>query len=190
MSRATRSDSGDSLRLLREADLEQVLAWRNTPEVRAVMYTSREIDWAEHAAWFERLQRDRSRCTCVFMADGEPMGVVNFTHIDTMIGEAHWGFYVRPGAPKGIGIRLGRVALAHAFELLKLNRLIGEVLASNEASLRFHRKLGFELEQILGAHHRDGNTAQDVHVFSLARAAWRRDRATDKRAPAFLGETP
>ncbi|MEX3935926.1 UDP-4-amino-4,6-dideoxy-N-acetyl-beta-L-altrosamine N-acetyltransferase [Paraburkholderia phymatum] len=178
----------DRLRPLCEADLEQVLMWRNAPEVRAVMYTSREITPAEHAAWFARLQRDPTKRTLIFDADGEPMGVVNFTRIDAASGEAHWGFYVRPGAPKGSGTRLGRLALAEAFGPLSLNRLIGEVLASNEASLRFHRKLGSEREHILRAHHRDGDTVQDVHEFSLTRASWLRARAADERAHAFSGD--
>lgn len=172
MSERLSEGDGDRLRPISEADLAQVLEWRNAPQVRAFMYTSREISQAEHLAWFERLQHDASRCTWIFEADGEPMGVVNLTRIDAATHEAHWGFYVRPGAPKGSGARLGRLALAQAFGQLALARLIGEVLASNEASLRFHRKLGFEHERVLTGHHHDGTTAHDVHVFSMTRAAW------------------
>lgn len=169
----------DRLRPIGEADLPRVLEWRNAPEVRAVMYTSREISMTEHKAWFERLAHDSSRRTWIFEADGEPMGVVNLTRIDLASGEAHWGFYVRPGAPKGSGIRLGRLALAEAFGPLALKKLIGEVLASNDASLRFHRKLGFEYERVLKEHHHDEAGAHDVHVFGLTRAAWQRGRAAD-----------
>ncbi len=186
MSEMASGANRDRLRPIGEADLAQILEWRNSPEVRVFMYTSREISQAEHGAWFERLQHDASRRTWIFEADGEPMGVVNLTRIDAASGEAHWGFYVRPGAPKGSGIRLGRLALAEAFGQLGLTRLIGEVLASNEASLRFHRKLGFEQESILEEHHHDGDTAHDVHVFSLTRAAWLCGRAADATPKATL----
>lgn len=190
MSATTCNARPDRLRPLRETDLAQVLEWRNSPEVRVFMYTSREISWAEHVAWFERLQHDPSRRTWIFEADGEPMGIVNLTRIDLTDREAHWGFYVRPGAPKGTGIRLGRLALAELFGPLSLNKLIGEVLASNDASLRFHRKLGFEHERILNAHHLEGETAHDVYVFGLTRAAWLRGRAAGEWAQASTGETP
>ncbi|MGN6648892.1 UDP-4-amino-4,6-dideoxy-N-acetyl-beta-L-altrosamine N-acetyltransferase [Trinickia sp.] len=176
----------DRLRPISEADLARVLEWRNSPEVRVVMYTSREISMTEHKAWFERMAHDNSRRTWIFEADGEPMGVVNLTHIDMTTGEAHWGFYVRPGAPKGSGFRLGRLALAEVFGQLALNRLSGEVLASNEASLRFHRKLGFEHVRVLKEHHRDESGAHDVHVFGLTRAAWERSRAADLAQDAVL----
>ena len=180
----------DRLLPLCEADLAMVLAWRNVPEVRAVMYTSREIAWDEHVAWFERLQHDPSKRTWIFEADGEPAGIVNLTRIDTASGDAHWGFYMRPGAAKGSGTRLARLALAQAFGPLALNRLIGEVLASNDASRRFHLKLGFEHQRTLNAHHRDGDTVHDVHVFCLTRAAWPQHRSAGERALAFPGETP
>jgi UDP-4-amino-4,6-dideoxy-N-acetyl-beta-L-altrosamine N-acetyltransferase len=169
----------DRLRPIGEADLGVVLEWRNAPQLRAVMYTSREISRAEHTEWFKRLQLDPSRRTWIFEADSEPMGVINLTNIDMASGEAHWGFYGRPGAPKGSGVRLGRLALAAAFYELGLSRLIGEVLASNEASLRFHRKLGFQHERILKEHHRDGDAVHDVHVFSLTRASWLRGGTVD-----------
>jgi UDP-4-amino-4,6-dideoxy-N-acetyl-beta-L-altrosamine N-acetyltransferase len=179
----------DRLRPLCEEDLEPVLAWRNAPEVRAVMYTSREILPAEHAAWFERLQRDPTKRTYVFEADGVPMGIVNFTRMDAVGGDAHWGFYVRPGAPKGYGTRLGRLALAQAFGPLSLNKLIGEVLASNDASHRFHLKLGFEREHNLHAHHRDGDVVHDVHIFSLTRASWLRGATVGECARPAAGES-
>lgn len=177
MSESTFDACRDRLRPIGEADLAQILEWRNSPDVRVFMYTGHEISLSEHKAWFERIAHDRSRRSWIFEADGEPMGVVNLTRIDMTSREAHWGFYVRPGAPKGSGLRLGRLALAEAFGHLALNRLIGEVLASNDASLHFHRKLGFEHECILEAYHHDGDAAHDVHVFSLTRAAWLRDCA-------------
>ncbi|WP_230714510.1 GNAT family N-acetyltransferase [Marinobacter shengliensis] len=41
-----------SLRPMTESDLEQVLQWRNHPEVRRYMYTTHEIRLEEHSKWF------------------------------------------------------------------------------------------------------------------------------------------
>lgn len=43
------------LRPMTEADLAQVLAWRNHPDIRANMYTQHEITMAEHRAWWDRM---------------------------------------------------------------------------------------------------------------------------------------
>lgn len=190
MNATTHAAPPDRLRPIDKTDLAQVLEWRNSPEVRAFMYTSREISRDEHAVWFKLMQRDPTRHTWIFEAAGVPTGVVNLTGIDATVREAHWGFYVRPGAPKGSGTRLGQLALAEAFGPLSLNRLIGEVLASNDASLRFHRKLGFEHERIIYGHHTDGEIVHDVHVFSLRRQAWLRGCAASERTQASTGEMP
>lgn len=181
----------DRLRPLAEADLAQVLEWRNAPSVRAMMYTHHAISPVEHLAWFARLQQDPTRSAWVFEADGVPAGVVNFTRIDEAASQAHWGFYVRPATPRGSGTRLGRLALAQAFGPLALGKLYGEVLAWNKASLAFHLKLGFAQEDVLRAHHRDGEQFHDVHVFGLSREAWSREHsaiAATEDAPS--GETP
>ncbi len=48
------------------------------------------------------------------------------------------------------------------------------MLASNTASLAFHRRLGFTEEGVLRQQHRgaDGAHYHDVHCFGLLRADW------------------
>jgi UDP-4-amino-4,6-dideoxy-N-acetyl-beta-L-altrosamine N-acetyltransferase len=181
----------DRLRPLADADLAEVLEWRNAPSVRAMMYTRHAISPTEHLAWFARLQQDPTRRAWVFEANGVPTGIVNFTRIDQAAAHAHWGFYVRPDAPRGSGTRLGRLALAQAFGPLALRKLYGEVLAWNPASLAFHLKLGFTQENVLRAHHRDGEQLHDVHVFGLSRETWSREHsAATAIEDASSGETP
>jgi UDP-4-amino-4,6-dideoxy-N-acetyl-beta-L-altrosamine N-acetyltransferase len=179
----------DRLRPLDEADLAQVLVWRNSPAVRCAMFTTRQISEAEHAAWFKRLQHDSSRRTWMFEADETPMGIFNLTSIDTTSGDAQWGFYVRPGAPKGMGTRLGRLALAEAFGPLSLRKLVGEVLAPNAASLALHRKLGFEYNGVRDTPHHNGDTSYEVHLFALTRASWLRSLAAGDHAAVTTGQT-
>jgi UDP-4-amino-4,6-dideoxy-N-acetyl-beta-L-altrosamine N-acetyltransferase len=180
----------DRLRPLAEADLAQVLEWRNAPSVRAMMYKHHPISLPEHLAWFARLQQDPTRAAWVFEAHGVPGGIVNFTRIDRAEAHAHWGFYVRPDAPRGYGTRLGRLALAQAFGPLALSKLCGEVLAWNQASLAFHLKLGFAQEDVLRAHHRDGEQFHDVHVFGLSRETWTREHDAATIEDTSSGETP
>jgi methionyl-tRNA formyltransferase len=161
------------LRPLTEQDLSLVRAWRNAPEVRRNMYTAHEISAAEHQAWFSRLKDDAtSRWFIHEDAVGKPDGVVYFTHLQPSIVSAFWGFYAAPGALQGTGTRLGLDALDTAFEVLGLHKLNAEAIASNEASLRFQKKLGFREEGQFRDHHFNGQRYVDVVRLGILASEW------------------
>ena len=135
------------LRDLRHDDLEMVLRWRNAPEVRRSMYRQHEISWDEHRRWFQGLRDDMSRRWYVYCDAREvPQGVVYFTGLGEPASTATWGFYCRPGAPAGTGTQMLLEGLELGFGTLGLAEVRGEALASNIASVRLHRKLGFTAE--------------------------------------------
>lgn len=155
------------------ADLEQVLAWRNHPEVRRHMYSQHEITLDEHRQWYERVRQDPRKHLLLFESSQQPLGFVSFDDL-ARGGIAEWGFYAAPDAPKGTGRRLGRAALDHAFGGLKFHKIFGRALASNEGSIGFHRSLGFQQEGILRDHHFDGRAYHSVICFGLLSHEWKR----------------
>lgn len=161
-----------TLRPLAEADLAMVLAWRNRPEVRRVMLSQHEIGLDEHRRWFAKAAQDPTRCLLLAEAAGQPLGYVHFSGVAAG-AVADWGFYAAAGAPPGAGSRFGRAALAHAFTVLGVHKVCGQVLAGNAASLRFHRKLGFVEEGVLREQQRIGETYHDLICFGLLRREWR-----------------
>lgn len=161
------------LRPLTEEDLAFVRAWRNAPEVRRNMYSKHEITEAEHRAWFARLKDDaQSRWFIHKEAEGQPDGVVYFTQLHSDRGSSFWGFYVAPNALPGTGTRLGLDALDIAFSKLKLHKLNAEVIAGNEASLRFQKKLGFKEEGLFRDFHFDGENYVDVVRLGILATEW------------------
>lgn len=153
------------------ADVERVLAWRNHPEVRRYMYTQHEITLDEHQRWFERTWQDPRKHLLIFEVEKQPLGFVSFTEIGTG-GIADWGFYVAPDAPKGSGRELGRAALDHAFNGIKLHKVCGQALAFNERSIHFHQSLGFKQEGTLRDQHLDGERYHHVICFGLLSHEW------------------
>ena len=133
------------IREMEYSDLEVVLAWRNHPKIRACMHSQHEISFSEHENWYAHARQNPEKHLLIFECNGEALGFVNFTETTTH-GDADWGFYVSPFAPKGSGKRLGHAALQYAFTTLKLKRIRGEVLRNNLVSQRFHKMLGFGLE--------------------------------------------
>lgn len=160
-----------TLRPLAQADLGMVLAWRNRPEVRGVMLTQHEISPNEHRRWYEHAAQDPTRCLLLAEAAGQVLGYVHFSGVAPG-AIVDWGFYAATGAPPGSGSRFGRAALDHAFGVLGVHKVCGQVLDSNTASLRLHRKLGFVEEGVLREQQQIGDTYHDLTCFGLLRREW------------------
>lgn len=159
------------IRPMVHADLEQVLAWRNHPDIRRYMFTQHEITLDEHQRWFERTLPDPKKHLLMFEVNYLPLGFVNFNELENG-GIANWGFYVAPDAPKGSGRQLGCAALTHAFATLKLHKVCGQALAYNQRSINFHLAIGFQQECILRDQHFDGERYHAIHGFGLLCDEW------------------
>lgn len=153
-----------------EADLPQALAWRNHPEIRRYMFSQSEISPAEHEAWFKNTSASPSRVLLIFEVDGVSVGYANFTLHEG--GEADWGFYMAPGAPRGAGRLMGEAITGYAFLVMGLEKIWGEALADNVPSQRFHLRHGFELETILPEKATGTQNLNNVHRYVLTRNAW------------------
>lgn len=160
------------LRAINDADLDMLLAWRNSPQVRRFMYSPHMIQNDEHRRWYETIRDDNTRHPMIFMLDSKPAGFVNIGPVHSG-GIADWGFYTDPEAEKGTGHKMGTHAIKHAFNVLGLHKICGEAVAYNTASQRFHLRLGFRQEGTLADQHFDGNDYHDVIRFGLTVGVWR-----------------
>lgn len=163
------------IRKMTEEDLATVLAWRNHEDVRSLMLTQHEISLDEHRNWFAKANQDPSRCLLIVEEDKQAIGYVQFSGVEKS-GVADWGFYVRPGAPKGTGRKLGAISLNHAFGPLKLHKVCGQAIASNQASIVFHQRLGFTLEGVLRDQQRINGAYHSLHCFGLFATEWQPEK--------------
>lgn len=159
------------IRSMVEEDLTMVLAWRNHTEVRRFMFTQDEISLAEHTHWFMRVMQDNSRRLLIVQELGSPIGFVQFSNVEPG-GVAEWGFYARPDAAKGTGRKLGTLALDHAFNELKLQKVCGQAFDTNQASIRFHERLGFKRKCVLRDQKRINDQYQTLICFGLLAHEW------------------
>lgn len=151
------------------ADLAQVWQWRNHPEVRVCMLSSEEIPWEQHCAWFERAQADPARFLLVFERPEGAAGFVQYSLRQPEGGVADWSFHANPGLAVAARRGLGEAALDYGFAELGLHKVCGQVLASNERSLAFHRRLGFAEEGLLREQHWNGVRHVAIFCFGLLR---------------------
>ncbi|MBO4163492.1 MULTISPECIES: GNAT family N-acetyltransferase [Micromonospora] len=140
--------------MLREATTEDVnlmFSWRNQETNRQVSKTSHEITPAEHAAWWSRVRTDPARRVLVYLHDDLPAGVVTFfdLRLDGPTRSGAWGFYLdadglaERGATLPAWLGVMRAAVDHAFDVLALDRLDGEVLAHNTVVRQMNRRFRF-----------------------------------------------
>jgi len=164
--------SNGRIRKVTESDLLTLLTWRNHSQVRSFMVSQHEISMDEHRAWFTRAAQDEKRRLLIVEDEAGPIGFVQFSDVAPG-GIADWGFYARPGAPKGAGRIMSTVALNHAFSALRLHKVCGQALIGNIASIKLHLGMGFVQEGILRDQQKIEGDYRSLICFGLLEQEWR-----------------
>ncbi|OXB96815.1 MULTISPECIES: UDP-4-amino-4,6-dideoxy-N-acetyl-beta-L-altrosamine N-acetyltransferase [Bacillus] len=167
-------DIGDfQLKSLEKKDLEIILKWRNTKEIRTAMYEDHEITIDEHLKWYKKLEMDDTKIARLLIYKEKPIGFVNFTKIDEMNRTCYWGFYIGDKqSVRRAGTVLGLLALDFIFEAKGIQKVYAEILELNRISLNFHQKLGFVENGRYVNHICKGNEYIDVIKMTLFYEQW------------------
>jgi len=162
------------LRSLRSEDKDRLLAWRNSPDVAAYMYTDHQISPAEHERWFSGIEGDERRAYWVIEMDGAPVGLANLYDIDRRNGRCAWAYYLAEPAVrgKGVGGYVEYLVIETVFGPFGLGKLWCEVLASNSGVLRMHQKFGFQEEARFRRHALKNGVLEDVVGLGLLAEDW------------------
>ena len=157
-----------------ENDLPIVLAWRNCDRIRQMMYTNHFISLEEHLNWFAKASIRDNEKHLIFEYYDRPSGVVNVTDINRSHRRCNWGFYIGDEkAPRGSATVMGTLALEFMFESVAINKIVGEVFAFNEASLKYHLRLGFVEEGRLSQHIARNGKFEDIITLAHFADQWR-----------------
>jgi UDP-4-amino-4,6-dideoxy-N-acetyl-beta-L-altrosamine N-acetyltransferase len=161
-------------RPLEPEDGDQVLAWRNSPDVAAYMYADHVITAAEHALWLEAALTKDDRRYWIIEADGIGVGVANLAHIDRTVRRCELGHYIADPQMrgKGVGACVEYILLQQVFQVLKLNKLWCEVLIENEDAWRLHESFGFVREARFRDHVCKGGRFRDVVGLGMLMRDW------------------
>jgi len=164
-------------RKIKDEDLEMILNWRTMPEVSSYMYTDFEPSMERQRKWFKRINVDSTRLDWIINADGEDVGLVSLTNIDSINRRCDWGCYL--GSPnvrgKGIGKSVELSLHAFVFETLGLNKFCCEVFVSNQKVISFHEKLGSVVEGTRREQIHKNGEFYDIVEMGLLRNDWERN---------------
>lgn len=168
------------LRPVTEADAARLLAWRNSPEVSAFMYTDHPISAAEHGRWLAAALTAPDRKYWIIEDDGAPAGLASLVGIDLYRRRCEWGYYLGRASLRGRGVGTAAkfILIDHVFAGLGLHKLWSEVLLENAVAWRSDESFGFVRE----AHYRDhvwkAGRFHDVIGLGLLAADWAAVRET------------
>jgi len=165
------------LRDLRTEDKDLVRAWRNHPEIAKYMYTDHEITEMEHERWFARILNDATSRFWIITGDGEAIGLLSISQIDSHNRRCYWAYYLDPYTRgKGAGSFAEYSVLQHVFTELNLNKLCGEVLGFNRSVIKMHKRFGFVEEGVLRKHILKQGQWHDVVCVGILREEWEKTR--------------
>jgi UDP-4-amino-4,6-dideoxy-N-acetyl-beta-L-altrosamine N-acetyltransferase len=160
------------LRPVQPADWGRLLAWRNSPEVAAYMYSDHVITPAEHDRWFYGLGSDQTRAYWIIEMEQAPVGLVNL--YDITADDCAWAYYLADPATRGrgVGAYVELTMLDKVFTELGLQRLYCEVLEDNDAVWKLHQSFGFEVVDRLARRALKAGVAKDALRLKLPRERW------------------
>ncbi len=177
------------LKPLAPADKDRLLAWRNSPEVSAYMYTDHRITAEEHDRWFEGVIGHPRRIYWIIELDGAPVGLANLYDVDRTNGRTSWAYYLADPTVrgKGVGAFVEFQVIERVFGEFGLEKLWCEVLVNNSAVARMHQKFGFRQEAMLRRHVVRSDGPQDVIGLGLLKVDWAEARPKVLRSLAAAG---
>lgn len=139
---------GVKLNLITKSDLDKLLSWRNSDEVRLFMDYQKIISLEEHLNWYANLDKNANY---YFIASSNNLefGVFNIKNIDDLLLNAETGAFLNSTKFWGSDIA-SRAILAlgyFCFEELLLNSVYCHVIKSNKAALNFNKHQGYIIDE-------------------------------------------
>lgn len=137
------------LRKIELSDTERIIAWRNKERVRSNFIYREPFTTQGHRNWI-RTQVEPGHVAQFIICESDTeraVGSVYLRDIDRETGCAEYGIFIGEddAVGKGYGTQAARLALAYAFEKLKLQSVFLRVFADNISARRSYEKVGFEL---------------------------------------------
>ena len=172
-----------SMRPIERADLEQVLAWRNSERIRSVMINDHIITMPEHLAWFERIKKLETPLHFIFQYKGRPIGYLCFTDVDFKNLTCSSGMYLgeQTDLPDLAGIVISFFIAEYAFEKLGMRKLWGYAFAYNKKILKVNQLFGSKQEGYLVKHVFKNGKYEDLILSASFYEEWKERREVLKK---------
>jgi len=155
-------------------DADALVAQKNDPEVALQLGGfSRGYSHADVVEWVERHRKaaDEALWVIAEAANDRCLGHVGLYRIDHRVRSAEFAIMIgdRQVQGRGLGKLVTRAVLAYGFEMLNLNRIDLNFLATNVRARHLYEGLGFKHEGTLRQAQFKSGKYVDVEVMSILR---------------------
>lgn len=137
------------LRQMEVSDTEKIVAWRNKDRVRHNFIYQKPFTVEGHLNWIHTQIESGHVVQFIICekASGRDIGSVYFRDIDRVQERAEYGIFIGEddAVGKGYGTQAAKLALAYAFEELKLKSVFLRVFADNTGARKSYERAGFVL---------------------------------------------
>lgn len=137
------------LRQMEISDTEKIVAWRNKDRVRHNFIYQKPFTVEGHLNWIHTQIEPGNVVQFIICekATGRDIGSVYFRDIDRVQAKAEYGIFIGEddAVGKGYGTQAAKLALAYAFEELKLKSVFLRVFADNIGARKSYERAGFVL---------------------------------------------
>lgn len=124
-------------------DAEWTFNWANDPDARKFSFSTKSITWAEHLSWFKAKLEDEKVHFWKAEVENEQIGIVRFEPTTEGLRISYQVAPHKKGG--GVGVSLLSGALYHLQTQFPENqRVYGDVMKENTASIHIFETLGFE----------------------------------------------
>jgi UDP-4-amino-4,6-dideoxy-N-acetyl-beta-L-altrosamine N-acetyltransferase len=167
-----------SLVLCSPGQKREVRELRNQLSIRSQMYSEHEISLSEHLSYIDQLEWNKKQIVfAVLNEERRPIGLVSINAIDAIHKKADWAFYLAENERGGLGAALEYNIIEYVFNVLELEKLNCEVIETNKAVVKLHKKFnfleeGFRRENIIKNEKRIG-----VYFLGLTKYDWLLNKA-------------
>ena len=141
-----------TLRPIADADTDDIVRWRNDPEVWRYFLFREPFTPAMHRAWLQDkvMAGKVIQYIIVERESGKSVGSVYFRDVDEKNESAEYGIFIGEAwaRKRGLGTETARLFTRFGLEVLRLHRISLKVLGGNEVARRSYEKAGFRTEGI------------------------------------------
>lgn len=170
------SDGNISIRKIGYGDTDNIVRWRNLPDVKNNLYTQTDLTAEQHIWWMQN-KVDKGLCAQFIIEMIEPqtpIGTVFIKNIDRDSCKGEYGIFIGEDIArgKGYGKIAAKLAVQYAFEVLELNRVYLSVFKDNISGIKSYESAGFVVEGIFREDYKKDGKYFDVVYMAILKSDW------------------
>lgn len=161
-----------NLRPITEDDTENLLKWRNDPNVVDNFIYRKVVTRQEHERWLAtKVFTGKVHQFIITVNEtGKDIGSIYLQNFDEENKKTEWGIFIGSDSEvygKGYGTEAATLIWQYAFKDLGYHKVMSRVLAYNTASIRMNEKAGYKKEALLVDELLIDGKYEDVILFGI-----------------------